>query len=251
MNKDDKDLLWLCIISITEQLLFGKIENERYVLEIGNLQEHSIRLKNRTVDSDIATSIKINFENDLKLILYRHWTVESSLKYSIYTACKMRLWTVRGYKKLQELLADMGLVITYIFVHVLSPNSTRRASCGSCLIFFFISFSLPLVQSKQLFNSMDLQLRQEFKESVQKFAEKYNLDDITYATFTLQYGYRNKYSASDIVYSLLAILEISVSKSHYLHLFCKMLQCLIQQLKNFFFLFSIKYEIAKNAFTRR
>lgn len=110
LNKDDKDLLWLCILSITEQSLFGKIENEQYVLEIGSLQEHSIRLKNRTLDTDITTSIKINFENDLKLILYRQWTVESSLKYSLYTACKMRLWTLKGYKKLQELFADMGYV---------------------------------------------------------------------------------------------------------------------------------------------
>lgn len=62
-----------------------------------------------------------------------------------------------------------------------------------------------------MFSSMDLLLRQEFKESLQKFSEKYGLDDVTYATFTLQFGYRNKYCASDVVYALLAILEISVS----------------------------------------
>lgn len=61
---------------------------------------------------------------------------------------------------------------------------------------------------------MDLQLRQEFKESIQKFSEKYKLDDITYATFTLQFGYRNKFCASDVVYALLAILEISVCKKY-------------------------------------
>lgn len=57
---------------------------------------------------------------------------------------------------------------------------------------------------------MDLQLRQEFQNSIENLSEKYGLTDIVYASFTLQYGYRNKYSASDIVYALLAILEASV-----------------------------------------
>lgn len=35
LNKDDKDLLWLAIIALTEQLLFGKIENTQYTLEMG------------------------------------------------------------------------------------------------------------------------------------------------------------------------------------------------------------------------
>lgn len=58
---------------------------------------------------------------------------------------------------------------------------------------------------------MDLQLRKEFHESLEKLSEKYGLQDIVYASFTLQYGYRNKYCASDIVFALLAILESSVS----------------------------------------
>lgn len=57
---------------------------------------------------------------------------------------------------------------------------------------------------------MDLQLRKEFHESLEKLSEKYNLDDLVFASFVIQYGYRNKYSASDIVYAVLAILESSV-----------------------------------------
>lgn len=37
LNKEDKDLLWLAIVALTEQLLFGKIENTQYILEMGNL----------------------------------------------------------------------------------------------------------------------------------------------------------------------------------------------------------------------
>lgn len=108
LNKDNKDLLWLAIVALTEQMVFYKIENTQYVLETGNLQAHATRLQNRTNDTDVQTSLKINFENDLRLVLYRHWSVEASLKYSMYTACKLKLWSLKGDKKLHELLADMG-----------------------------------------------------------------------------------------------------------------------------------------------
>ena len=111
LNRDNKDLLWLAIVSLTEQVIFAKIDETTYVLEVGVLQQHVTRLQNRTSDTDTPTSLKISFENDLRLCLYRHWSVESSLKYSMYTACNMRLWSLKGDKKLQELLADMGWVI--------------------------------------------------------------------------------------------------------------------------------------------
>lgn len=108
LNRDDKDLLWYAIVALSEQLVFGKIEHTEYVLETGNLQAHCTRLHNRTSDTDTATSLKVAFEKDLKLVLYRHWTVSESLKFSMFTACKLKLWSLRGDKRLQELLADMG-----------------------------------------------------------------------------------------------------------------------------------------------
>lgn len=108
LNKDDKDLLWFAIVAITEQFLLGKIENAQYVLVSGELQAHSVRLKHSSNDTDMSSGLKISYEKDLKLILCRHWSVESSLKYSMFTACKMKLWSHRGSKKLYELLADMG-----------------------------------------------------------------------------------------------------------------------------------------------
>lgn len=179
LNRDNKDLLWLAVVAVTEQLIFGKIEEGTYNSLITQyLQEHVSRLQNRTRDTDVTTSLKITCESDLKLVLYRHWSVEASLKFSPFTACKMKLWSFKGDKKLHELLADMGL---------------------------------PLAQSRQTFASMDLQLRQEFQASLERLSEKYGLTDIAFPSFTLQFGYRNKYCASDVVYGLLAILENSVS----------------------------------------
>ncbi|XP_065085250.1 cell division control protein 45 homolog [Ochlerotatus camptorhynchus] len=174
LSKDSIDLLWWAIVGLTEQLLLGKVESSTYTLATDSVQSHVSRLTNKASDQAIQTSVKINFENDLHLALYRHWSVLDSLKYSIYPACKMKLWTYKGEKVMHELLVDMGL---------------------------------PLVQAKQTFNAMDLELRKEFYDKMEKFSEKYHLPDIIYGSFILQYGYRNKYSAADYVYSMLAILE--------------------------------------------
>lgn len=93
---------------------------------------------------------------------------------------------------------------------------------SSSLLYLNLCCSFPLVQSKQSFKSMDLQLRKEFFDAIEKLSEKYGLDNITFASFTLQYGYRNKYSASDVVYILLAILESSVSYLKSLRIFLNM-----------------------------
>lgn len=178
LSKDSIDLLWWAIVGVTEQLLLGKIDSAAYTFFTEKMRPHVSRLTNKATDQAIQTSVKILFENDLHLALYRHWSVLDSLKYSIYPACKMKLWTYKGEKVMHELLVDMGL---------------------------------PLVQAKQTFNAMDLVLRKEFHGKLENFSEKYQLPSIVYGSFVLQYGYRNKYSAADYVYSMLAILE-SVKK---------------------------------------
>ncbi|XP_047097509.1 cell division control protein 45 homolog [Schistocerca piceifrons] len=184
LSKDDNEMLWWCIVGVTEQLLMGKIENQQYVLETGNLQNHVARLSQHQnmPDDDfgndeiqrLCPKLKITYTKDLLLALYRHWTVESSLRYSVYPSCKLRLWTLKGEKKMNELLVEMGL---------------------------------PLAQSRQKFSSMDLDLRQEFHSKMEKMGEKYEMDGIVYASFTLQHGFRGRYCAADVVYAMLALLE--------------------------------------------
>ncbi|XP_046385805.1 cell division control protein 45 homolog [Ischnura elegans] len=176
LSKDNHDLIWWAIVGATEQLILGKVENQHYVLESGNLQNHVSRLshQNNTEANTQNTGVKITFDKDLRLALYRHWTVEASVKHTMYTACKLKLWTLRGEKRLNELLAEMGL---------------------------------PLVQSRQKFSAMDLVLRKEFQTSLEKVSEKYGLTNIVYASFVLQYGFRSRFCAADVVYAMLALLE--------------------------------------------
>jgi cell division control protein 45 len=97
MSKDTLDLLWWAIVGITEQLLLGKIESSTYTLEAQKIQSHVSRLSNKQTESTL-TGCKITYENDLYLVLYRHWSVKESIKHSIYSSCKMKLWTLNGEK---------------------------------------------------------------------------------------------------------------------------------------------------------
>lgn len=58
---------------------------------------------------------------------------------------------------------------------------------------------------------MDLILRQEFRDAVESHAEKYGLSNVIYAAFLLQYGFKYKFNASDVVYGMLGLLESVVS----------------------------------------
>nr|XP_003701672.1 PREDICTED: cell division control protein 45 homolog [Megachile rotundata] len=200
MSKDNLDMVWWAIVGSTEQAILGKVESRLSVLEEGSLQAHVSRLTHKQgaeVDQQQQqqqhSTVRITYDKDLLLALYRHWTVEASLKHSIPTAVSLRLWSIRGEQRLKELLAEMGL---------------------------------PLAQSKQQFSAMDLALRQEFKQMVEKLAGKYKVDTIIGTSFTLQYGYRFKYCASDIVYAMLALIESSSKEKLPQRCFLDALDCL-------------------------
>ncbi|KAL1130091.1 hypothetical protein AAG570_013030, partial [Ranatra chinensis] len=180
LGKDSADALWWAIVGVTYQIVFGLIDEQRYSNELAVLQLHMSRLLtnepgNENGIRNATPTLKIT-NNSLHLALYRHWTVQSSLRNSLCTAIKLRLWTMRGEKHLQQLLAEIGL---------------------------------PLSESKQRFCSMDISLRQDFLSMMEKAAENYEIDDLIYTSFTLSYGYRSSYQASDYVYGLLALMDVS------------------------------------------
>ena len=128
--------------------------------------------------------MKLTYQKELNLNLYRHWSISESLHHTIYTAAKFKIWTHKGKQKLSEFLAELGL---------------------------------PLVQVKQTFATMDLGIRTELRSMFEEKTEKYGLEDITYNSFVASFGFRHKFCAADIVFAVLALLEQlqeSVSSSH-------------------------------------
>ncbi|XP_031550751.1 cell division control protein 45 homolog [Actinia tenebrosa] len=175
MSKDSNDLLWWSAIGLTDQFVNERIDSDKYVSDAESLHEHVMRHNHGTDENGVSINcMKIAFDTEMRLALYRHWSLFDSICHSNYTACRFRVWTMKGKKKLHEFLADMGI---------------------------------PLAQSRENYTSMDVELRNNLKEWVCTSAEKFGMDEITYGSFNVQYGFRNKLCASDCVYAVIALLE--------------------------------------------
>uniref|UniRef100_A0A8C3Y700 Cell division cycle 45 n=1 Tax=Catharus ustulatus TaxID=91951 RepID=A0A8C3Y700_CATUS len=177
MSKDLNDMLWWAIVGLTDQWVQDKITQMKYVTDIGILQRHVSRHNHRNEDEENSLSIdcmRIAFEYDLRLALYQHWSLYESLCNTSYTSASLKLWSVQGQKRLQEFLADMGL---------------------------------PLKQVKQKFNSMDVSLKENLREMIEESANKFGMKDLRVQTFSIHFGFKNKFSASDIVYATTSLME--------------------------------------------
>lgn len=61
-----------------------------------------------------------------------------------------------------------------------------------------------------MYCSMDLNLRKQFFDMMEKIANAHNLVQITYPSFILRQGFKTKYQCADYVYSMIATLESNV-----------------------------------------
>ncbi|KAG0711761.1 Cell division control protein 45 [Chionoecetes opilio] len=96
------------------------------------------------------------------------------MRHSPHLATALRLWTVKGEKRLYELLAEMGL---------------------------------PLAQCRQLYCGMDVALRHGLQAMLEDKAEKYDLKNLSFMTFSVALGFRARMSAADYVHAASALLE--------------------------------------------
>ncbi|XP_062999774.1 cell division control protein 45 homolog [Elgaria multicarinata webbii] len=177
MSKDLNDMLWWAIVGLTDQWVQDKITQMKYVTDIGTLQRHVSRHNHRNGDEENSLSIdcmRIAFEYDLCLALYQHWSLFESFCNTCYTSASFKLWSVQGQKRLQEFLADMGL---------------------------------PLKQVKQKFNSMDISLKENLREMIEESANKFGMKDLRVQTFSIHFGFKNKFLASDVVYAVASLME--------------------------------------------
>uniref|UniRef100_A0A8D0HJS2 Cell division cycle 45 n=1 Tax=Sphenodon punctatus TaxID=8508 RepID=A0A8D0HJS2_SPHPU len=177
MSKDLNDMLWWAIVGLTDQWVQDRITQMKYVTDIGTLQRHVSRHNHRNEDDENSLSIdcmRIAFEYDLRLALYQHWSLYESLCNTCYTSASLKLWSVQGQKRLQELLADMGL---------------------------------PLKQVKQKFHSMDISLKENLQEMIEESANKFGMKDLRVQTFSIHFGFKNKFLASDVVYATVSLME--------------------------------------------
>jgi len=174
LKRDTNDLLWWAIIGTTDMYLSNKTEEDRYVLDAGQLRNHVVRLNRTPADQLPKDCMKINVENGLNLTLLKHWTLLDSIKHTPYTIMKFRLFSLKGERKVLDFLADLGI---------------------------------PLTESKQRFNYINTEIRKEIPKAIEDKKEKYEIQDIFFSTFSCQFGYQHNYNAADISRVIAATLE--------------------------------------------
>ncbi|XP_025193122.1 cell division control protein 45 homolog [Melanaphis sacchari] len=215
LHRESVDLLWWGIVGVTEQYILGKTERMRYLKEVELIAGHIGRICDSTVINDdedsmsqssmlkpsnTSTHLRIESEKDLLLALYRHWTIECSLRYSMFTAVSLKLWTIKGEKRLKQILAEMGL---------------------------------PLSESRQMYHSMDLGLRKQFYGMMEKISNTHNLLQMTYPSFMLHQGFKTRYQCADYVYSMVATLETNSRENSPTQCFYNTMDSLSRSKKDF------------------
>jgi cell division control protein 45 len=187
LNKDRNDTLWLCILGLTDLYIHQQIGSDLYREHVEDLEDE-VRRKNDdqaasyTTDDgtivQVQESGKIHFEPvALRLMLLRHWSLYESMFHSDYTAARLGIWQARGREKLEEMLAKMGL---------------------------------SLKEAKQKYEFMSPQSQNLLMGKLEEHKESYGLDEIFYGSFSRSFGFSTKLSASDMVYSITALLEHAI-----------------------------------------
>jgi cell division control protein 45 len=228
LGREDNDLLWMAIVGVTSMELYGRssvgvaVSTQKPTNAAGWLGSRGSRIRqllrdevrrlnppelsdssftsNRnqlpenngiiptTARSPTDTSIRLSPEP--KFLLIRHWSLYDSMLHSPYLSARLHIWSDSGRKRLHKLLAKMGV---------------------------------SLVQCKQSYTHMDMELKRGLRTKLLKYSEVYGLDDLVPAAdtdgkdrggakegwgFVRSWGWRATLSAQDVGVVVGAILEV-------------------------------------------
>jgi len=128
LRRDNLDTLWLAIVGVTSHYLSSNITEDLYNDAVVYFREQLAQLipANVTDENGVETSTLENVgyststskdlrvrnvapSLELRLDLIRHWTLFESLLNSSYTVTRLAAWKQTGKRRLQELLATLGI----------------------------------------------------------------------------------------------------------------------------------------------
>uniref|UniRef100_UPI00358EA529 cell division control protein 45 homolog n=1 Tax=Myxine glutinosa TaxID=7769 RepID=UPI00358EA529 len=182
LSKDSNELLWCAIVGLTDQWLQEKIPQGKYVSDVAWLQRHVSRLNHRQEEGSGGSyshdSLRLAFTYELSLSLYQHWSLLDSLTHSLPTWAGLKLWSLAGQRRLQGLLADTGI---------------------------------PLIEARQTFSAMDLELKTNLQQLFDKTAERFGLKELRVQTFEARLGFRHRFLAGDLALSISTIIQEDTS----------------------------------------
>ncbi|EGN96057.1 hypothetical protein SERLA73DRAFT_112122 [Serpula lacrymans var. lacrymans S7.3] len=185
LERVDNDLLWLAILGLTFQYTTSRVSRTDYDKFHSVYYDEVFRLNPRpdanlnpdNISASSPDDLSVRATEELRFMLFRHWTLYDAMYHSSYVAGKLGIWKDRGRKRLTGLLAKMG-------------------------------FSIP--QTQQPYTHMDLDLKHQLRSKLDAIAPEYGLVELAYPSFARCYGYRAPpLSAADAVEAAGALLDVA------------------------------------------
>jgi cell division control protein 45 len=227
LGREDNDLLWNAIVGVSSLELYGRTgsgvglnplstaggsagwngdrgERIRSVFRDEVRRLNPVDIKDLGRDTSMAessgviptsarsaTDKSIRLSPEPRFLLLRHWSLYESMQHSPYLSAKLHVWNDSGRRRLDKLLAKMGV---------------------------------SLAQCKQYYTHMDMEIKRGLRERLLKFAPMYGLDGLVPPVprygdsrdgwgFVRCWGWKACLSAIDAGVILGAILEVGDAKS--------------------------------------
>ncbi|KAJ7632171.1 CDC45-like protein [Roridomyces roridus] len=183
LERVDNELLWLAILGLTYQYTTSRISRSYYETYHAIYHDEVFRLNPPPPTGDNAMislnpdDLSVRATEELRFMLFRHWTLYDAMLHSSYVASKLGIWKERGRKKLTGLLAKMGF---------------------------------SLLQTQQPYSHMDMDLKKSLVTKLGEIAPEYGLVELSYPSFMRCFGYRSQpLSAADAVEGISALLDVA------------------------------------------
>ncbi|XP_060468967.2 cell division control protein 45 homolog isoform X2 [Panthera onca] len=101
-------------------------------------------------------------------------------------------------------VTDVGILQRHVSRHNHRNEDEENSLSVDCTR---ISFDLPLKQVKQKFQSMDVSLKENLREMIEESANKFGMKDMRVQTFSIHFGFKHKFLASDVVFATMSLME--------------------------------------------
>ena len=213
LGREENDLLWLAIVGISSvdlSPLSGKpavSSSSRRAPDraeqIREVLRDEVRRLNPIPDSELRrsqsnegvipiharspTDNAIRLSPEPKFLLIRHWSLYDSMLHSPFLSTRLHVWSDAGKKRLNKLLAKMGV-------------SLQEAGKG--------------------YVHMDMEIKRSLRARILKFAEMYNLEGLVPGDdgrtgqqgwgFVRSWGWKATLSAVDVAMVVSAVLEVGI-----------------------------------------
>ncbi|WVO13765.1 hypothetical protein L204_101387 [Cryptococcus depauperatus] len=182
LERANNDTLWYSILAVTHQYITSHIDRDQYELYYDLFLDEVVRLNHEpepgAAKAPDPDNRNISKSEELRFMLYRHWDLYNAMLHSGYVAGRLGIWKEKGRNRLRGLLAKMGYSIQ---------------------------------QCNQTWSHMDMELKRQLPEILERVGPEYGLIELTYPSFTRAYGFQlSSISAADAVEVVSSLLDVAV-----------------------------------------